>query len=343
MFNQLRPLTMEERHQCWERARDLVSGPRPVLSNYRHSSIAKYPAWLTMVIFVLCLILLVAAFIPSAIRLYDIGSRSFSSSITDIPSKSWAGTAIIFMAEIGQVVFTLARSVLARDSSKSDHYLLLFGSVASTFIALVGNTEQSAPWTQASAFAWLEAIIPPLLVLSTSNVLKSQVLDAVRQRHDDQKNYQMAVQAWSLAYNDPEKNNQWLRHYYGSLREAIFVSNNRLKIGKEILPTLTGGDWASLVRRELNFDNWYEEVASQVITIEKPVETSVPVSNSLGSEEQLELQSSSQKFTATCPHCGRVLGTEYLSYRAMINAISSHSRSCDKKVRDNEGVSDQIS
>lgn len=51
-------------------------GPRPVREQYAQHTISKYPPSVTRLISLLCIILLLAAFTPSAIRLYVIGSQT---------------------------------------------------------------------------------------------------------------------------------------------------------------------------------------------------------------------------------------------------------------------------
>jgi hypothetical protein len=63
---------------------------------------------MTRMITLLCLILLLAAFTPSAIRLYVIGSQTFGQAVQNQTAKNVVGLATVLSAEIGQVVFSLA-------------------------------------------------------------------------------------------------------------------------------------------------------------------------------------------------------------------------------------------
>jgi len=56
----------------------------------------------------LCLVLLLAAFTPSAIRLYVIGSQTFGQAVDNSVAMIAVGLATVLSAEIGQVVFSLA-------------------------------------------------------------------------------------------------------------------------------------------------------------------------------------------------------------------------------------------
>jgi hypothetical protein len=76
MIHNLRPLTQGQRQAARHAARQAVVrsiGPRPVRVQFAHHTVSKYPPSITRLISPLCIILLLAAFTPSAIRLYVIG------------------------------------------------------------------------------------------------------------------------------------------------------------------------------------------------------------------------------------------------------------------------------
>jgi hypothetical protein len=107
-----------------------------------------------------------------------------------------------------------------------------------------------------SPFAWLEAIAPPLLVLSTAYVLKEQLLDSIKMRHANERAYQEAVNLWLTATADPESHPHWMQFYANALRDAIRKANSRRK---DALAELTTADWRALVYRELQAENWYAQ------------------------------------------------------------------------------------
>jgi hypothetical protein len=72
MFDNLRPLTQEQRQAARASARETVVrsiGARPVREQFAHQTVNKYSPTVTRLISLLCIILLSAAFTPSAIRL----------------------------------------------------------------------------------------------------------------------------------------------------------------------------------------------------------------------------------------------------------------------------------
>jgi hypothetical protein len=130
MINTLRPLTQEQRQSAWQAAQDAVvraAGGRPNREHFSHTTTSKYPPAVTRLIVSLCLILLLAAFTPSAIRLFVIGSQTFGQAVPNTLAVTAVGLATVLSAEVGQVVFSLALATLG--TSQSSRRLLL-GSMA---------------------------------------------------------------------------------------------------------------------------------------------------------------------------------------------------------------------
>jgi hypothetical protein len=71
MIEHLRPLTQEQRQGAHQSAREAVLraiGPKPVREYFAGETISRYPVSVTRLITFLCLVLLLAVFTPSAIR-----------------------------------------------------------------------------------------------------------------------------------------------------------------------------------------------------------------------------------------------------------------------------------
>lgn len=255
MLNQIKPLTQEERQNARALAQQAVVrevGERPLRENFDRHTASRYPPSVTRLINILCIVLLLAAFTPSAIRLFVIGSETFGAAVPDNLAMIAVGIATVLTAEIGQVVFSLALATLG--TTPSARRLLYASMGIATAIALVGNVQVALPGHHESPFAWLEAIAPPLLVLSTAYVLKEQLLESIGMRHANERAYQEAVNLWQAAAVDPESHPGWMQFYANALRDAIRKTNNRRK---DALASLNTGDWRALVYRELQADNWY--------------------------------------------------------------------------------------
>jgi hypothetical protein len=262
MLTQLKPLTQEERQLAHATAEEAVMrdiGERPQREHYTHHAAHRYPPMVTKLITGLCLALLLAAFTPSAIRLYVIGSSTFGAAVPYELAMVAVGIATVLTAEVGQVVFSLALATLG--TTTSARRLLYISMGIATAIALVGNIQIALPGHVDSPFAWLEAIAPPLLVLSTAYVLKEQMLEAIELRHANERAYQEAVNDWQRATFKPEAHPQWMQFYANALRDALRKANNRRR---EALEGLNTADWRALIYRELQADNWYEPPAPTV-------------------------------------------------------------------------------
>lgn len=257
MIDNLRPLTQEQRQVAYQAARQAVArsvGPCPARERFAHHTISKYPLSLTRLISLLCIVLLLAAFTPSAIRLYVIGSQTFGQAVDNSVAMTTVGLATVLSAEIGQVVFSLALATLG--ASRISRRLLYLSISIATPLALTGNIQTALPGHTPSPFAWLEVVVPPLLVLSTAYVLKEQVLETIEQRHADERAFQVALSEWQATTAAPENHPQWSQFYANTLRDALSKANSRRQ---EALTALTTADWRRLVYRELQTELWYVE------------------------------------------------------------------------------------
>lgn len=251
----IRLLTQEERQAARASAHDAiirVIGSRPERSQFDHHAASKYPPRVTRMITTLCLLLLVAAFTPSAIRLYTIGSQTFGQTINNTVAVRLVGVATVLSAETGQVVFSLALATLG--TTRPARRLLYASALIATMIALVGNIQLALPGHAESPFAWFEAIAPPLLVLSTAYVLKEQMLESVRERHTNERAYQEAMAVWTSRANDPESHLQWPQMYANAVRDALRKANIRRR---DSLAEMTDSDWRAAVWREIQADSWF--------------------------------------------------------------------------------------
>jgi len=256
MIENLRPLTQEQRQGARKKAREAVIraiGPKPVREYFNQSTISKYPPSVTRLIFLLCLVLLLAAFTPSAIRLYVIGSHTFGQAVSSSAAQTAVGLATVLSAEVGQVVFSLALATLG--TSRSARRLLMISMMIATAIALVGNVQISLPNHTNSPFAWLESIAPPLLVLSTAYVMKEQILETIEIRHANERAFQVALGEWQVATAMPEEYPTWMQFYANALQDALRKANARRK---ETLNQMTIEDWRLAVGHEMRADMWYQ-------------------------------------------------------------------------------------
>jgi hypothetical protein len=252
----IRPLTQEQRQAARQAAHRAVInaiGAKPTREQFIYTMISRYPPAVTRLISGLCIVLLLATFTPSAIRLYVIGSRTFGLAVPNHLAQKAVGLATVLSAEIGQVVFSLALATLGTSLSSRR---LLHGSMAiATIVALTGNIQVSLLGHTDSPFAWLESIAPPILVLSTAYVLKEQALAAIEMRHANEQAYQAAVADWQVATANPEEHSQWLQLHANALRDALRKTNARRQ---ETLSQMSRDSWRIAATQEMQADLWYQ-------------------------------------------------------------------------------------
>lgn len=146
MLNQIRSLTQEERQIARTAAQEAVKrdiGEYPHREQFNQHTAHHYLPVVLKLITGLCIALLLAAFTPSAIRLYVIGSQTFGAAVPHELAIVAVGVATVLTAEIGQVVFSLALATLG--TAKSSRRLLFTSMGIATAIALVGNIQIALP------------------------------------------------------------------------------------------------------------------------------------------------------------------------------------------------------
>jgi len=280
MIENLRPLTQELRQDARAAAHEAVRravGDKPARADYDGFAASKYPPSVTRLITLLCIVLLLAAFTPSAIRLYEIGSKTFGAAINNTAAMKLVGLATVLSAETGQIVFSLAIATLG--TTRSARRLLYTSMLIATLIALVGNIQVALPGHTDSPFAWFEAIAPPLLVLSTAYVLKEQMLESIEARHANEHAFQDALAEWNEATSDPEHDPRWPQFYANALRDALAKRNSRRK---EVLQEMTTEDWRAAVWREMQAEEWYQDYVEMDTTGSPPMRLATASSNGNG-------------------------------------------------------------
>lgn len=273
----LNPLSQEQRIRAQKAAKRAVVadvGKRPERRDFNNSADQKYPAWLTAIILFFCVVMLAAAFLPSAIRLYDIGKNTFQESINDGDSAAVAGICIILMAETGAVLFTMALAVLTPNEKHGRwqfdiRQVFVLSAAVCVAVALAGNYFVAIePKESVNFFGWLEALAPPILTLTTAYVLKEISLNAISQRHADNVMYRAKLGEWELQTSDPEKHPKYIRFYANELQDALKKANKKLGA---FLDEITDEEWREYIRREFTADQWYEQV--NAVHKRKPVNT----------------------------------------------------------------------
>lgn len=361
----INPLTEEQRTAAFDAARIRIAGSKPQVDDYADHESSRFPRWVTRMIYALCALMLVAAFLPSAIRLHEVGRTTFAETIAHSMSVYVAALCVVLMAETGQIIFSLASATI---NARWQRIGFLAGALICTCIALSGNAVAVGIHATENAFAVLETFAPPVLVLLTAQILKSQMLHAIEAKHAARMAYTQAVNAWNAVHENAHLGDSWQRVSANALKDALRNANKR---STAVLRELTDTDWRELVLREWNADAWYvraesvhqaqadaERIAQEQAQAERENAEAVrlqrlqeraltralrvqPVGKGSGvrtgeTHGQVHMREDGQ-YVATCPHCSSefVKPTE----KGAKNALSAHvGRFC--KVRGQSALSD---
>ena len=276
MIENIQPLTQQQRLEARQKAIRFIesmAGEKPKREHFRNSMVSKYPHWITGIVVALSLVVLFTAFVLSAMRLYHIGYSTFYETLANDLSSTIAGFAIVLLSEAAAVLFTIALSVIGK--SRTQKQILVASITGTAALALSGNYYVALHGNELTVFSVLEAMLPPLMTLSTAYVLKELLLNIIEQRHADQIVYEAALMEWERSAANPDQHPQFVQAYANELRDALVKSNRRRKATREIMEQLSNADWKILVKRELQTEKWFtatdREYEEESVTAETPL------------------------------------------------------------------------
>ncbi len=256
-------------------------GDRPQREQFDHHTASRYPPFVRTAISGFMVLLLIAAFAPSAFRIYRVASNTFGKAITDHTQQTVAGVAFVLLAELAVLGFVIAAGTL--DIGRKTRGLLYLAAVVSTLIACIGNVQvaiQHTPgawswlteWIKSFShepFSWFEAIAPPVFTLIAGLVLKEVALESIQRRHENERAYQDALAEWKTVTDDPEALPSFRPAYANALRDQLQRVNAKGRGQRErieIMQVMTQDDWRALVSRELAADSWFAEPVNVTTT-----------------------------------------------------------------------------
>lgn len=266
-------LNQLERVEAYEKARNAIvtlMGSQPKREDFHNTQLSKYPQWLLNRVIFLCVLMLIVAFVPSAIRLYDIGKTTFSEAIQHELSAEVVGATVVAMSETGAILFVLSFAVL--NVTRLTRLMLGSGAVICGVLALVGNYEVALMnKTDVTLFTWLEALMPPVLTMMVAYILKEVALHSIANRHADNIAYEQAIAEWKVRTSHPEQHPQYMQYVANAIKEAVLEKNKRRYPIRDWLHSLDVHVWNEIVRRELAADNWFVEATT--VEAERPLAT----------------------------------------------------------------------
>lgn len=254
----LRGLSYEQRDTARYKAANAIRQKlvEPSVPSFSFSS-SKYPGWLVIFTLVLCVVMFIAAFLPSSIRLYDIGYETFYESMNHHDSAVAAGVSMVVMAETGAILFTLALAVLSVD--RQSQMILLASIGLSTSIALLGNYEAAISGREGLlSIAYLEALAPPVLTLSTSYILKGVVLNTLAEYAERQRRWREEMARYEALTQYPDQHEDFLKIYRRAIWDMLVDVNKGGKWTKADLLNQPAALRRLYVQRELGYDNIFE-------------------------------------------------------------------------------------
>lgn len=375
----INPLGQRERDNAYHATRARIAGPEPQPDDFARKVFSKYPPQFMRRMRWLGYALLVPAFTPSAIRIFiaafNVNAEYLSPSGTQhmwgVGAAVIIGLMSVLLAESGQVAFTLWAATLPEkedgkpDEAQGMRRALRVGAWGCMLFALTANIFIVQPGTQwpypvACALAWLETVLPPTLVLITSNVLKNLSLHDIENRHAAQQAYEGEHAAWMARVANAHLDGRWTPTLANELRDALRRVNQR---SYAKLRALSNDDWRVLVLREMAADDWYvlslpqpavvtqpetqaDEVPAgdaepQPPRVRAPRARVVGTSNSNGRHTgefaNAVSANADGSFIGICPHCGWSTDPK-ANTRSATAALIAHKRSCTALRAPNENA-----
>lgn len=357
-FEKVNALLQEQRDAAYDHARRRIAGDEPERKDeptpdaFQRNAFAKYPPEFIRNTRRIGYTVMIAAFVPSAIRLFV---ATFEATHY---ASFWIAIAIggmsVLLAEVGQVAFTLWAATTEGVGLRRALRLAAWGCTA---FALVGNGHIVQPWASGFLIAWLEAFLPPLLVLVAANVLKAQSLHEIENRYAAHQEYLNAWHAWDAAfatafaawrerYDAAPMQSAWDAELANALREALRQANRQ---SKAVLRQLTNAEWRALILRERKAEEWWQDAEADAARVEaerialddaqrlalteaealrlarrESLRSGSVSTAATGEIASVEMQRDGDAFVKVCPECGyRAIGT---TPRSATNALVAHRK-----------------
>lgn len=290
------PLTEEERLDARDRARKNVIrsfGPRPTREQFRDYAASQYPRWLTFGVGLMLVIVFAAAANVSVFRIFTAGRDHFLETIGIEWQAAIVGASSFLLAEFMVIAATIAMRIYF---TGRDRWLMALPIGLGLLMAFVGNWTIGQPkieFTASGLWSILETATPPAAVLFMALIGERLILETLRNRHRNEQAFQAALAEWLKMTAEPEKSPIWRRSYANALKEVIreVNSNGRgQKERREFMQQMRGPEWSVVVMREMQADQWFEEIALDPFGAEPLVRLVSPPATTIEPVSHLQLE-----------------------------------------------------
>jgi hypothetical protein len=287
-------LTYDQRISAQDKARQMIAGKSPVLAEPRIEDFDKqhrprFAPEMMKNITRFADLIMIAAFIPSAFRIFVAGFESSQDVGFALVPAGLVAVCSVMLAELGMIGFTLAIAVTEGKFAKGALYIAALMCVVFAFVGNYHTVIQYALDNDKTlhAFTWLEAFAPPALALIAATVRKGQLLHANEARAAAQQSYQQAVDRaradyalssanHSKMYEDAKLSAGWVKAYANAIRELVWALNKQSSVKRGLMESFSADDWVQVVQREMQADDWMPAPVNHIAGINKMVTAPAP-------------------------------------------------------------------
>jgi hypothetical protein len=226
-------------------------GGEPTREQFKDYAQNEYPAFLRyMAIIGLALIALTTGWI-SAVRLYQAGYDHAAEFPRLVRISIGASTPL--GAEALIIIATITAAIYL---SGTKRLISLIPILAGAILAFVGNWAISNPNT---TFGWVEALFPPIAVLSVGFLAEIIILPEMARQGKNENAFQLARVEWKHLSDHIEEHPDWMRTYATALWDTWRKGRKA-----EWLDEITEVQRNEIVWREIQSDEWFQMKSHEI-------------------------------------------------------------------------------
>lgn len=322
-------LSEEDRQAAYAQARELLLTrvQRPERDQYRSAGVSEYPLWLVLTVAVMLIIILLAGAQVSFYRVYRAGYELYLETIPNPSQASRAGYATFLLSEFPVIVGFMAGRIYFRGRER---WLMAIPVVFGLLVAFTANWVIIQPHT---FWSWLDTVSPPVAVLSVSLILERVILQALRDRAENERAYNAALSAWQTAVREPERHPAFV----GILANVLWDAWKKGKSAK-VIGQMPIADRRFIVRREMQAEQWFtEDTFQETVETHETAETPETPRNKpetpRGTVPQGEPRETVKRFLETTPGANTMslrqiedaTGVSYSTVRRVLQEVGTVS------------------